>query len=424
MTTSHVAVSDDVQIRYATEEDLPGIVAVYGQSYPSPDFQADWVSQRFRTNERFGFADSVILAEMAGQIVGMLIVMPLEAFTPGGGLVPMHGVSTLAVSPVHRGLGLGSRLMRWSLQKAHDNGVPIISGFPYEYRYYSRFGYAAVGRAEHYSFTPTILPLFPERRHVRLLNEDDIAEVQVCHETYHRQRGTLSPRRSETAWQTWWPWYRFQAIGYPAEGPLEGLLLYEYKSITDQRLQHEAVIRDFVALTPAAERGLYGYLAGMADQVRTISMAVPVGDPLPMLWQEQRLADSKSVRRGDYTTGETLVNLFLRITHVPAAMTGRTYNGQDGQLTLACSDPDLAANEQALGLTFTAGVATIGAPVSAAPVLVCDIHTLAQIWSGSLAPSVAARWGTLELSDEALLPWLDAVFATASPPFIPDYDTF
>ena len=204
----------------------------------------------------------MIVAEHAGQIVGMLIVMRLEAFTPGAGLIPIHGVSTLAVSPVHRGLGLGSRLMRWSLQVAHDEGMAFIGGFPYEYRYYGRFGYTAVGR-EPYHFSPTLLPAFPERRRSACSMSSDIPEVQACHEAYHRARGALSVRRSEAAWQTWWPWYRFQAVGYPATGPLEGLLLYEYKAIPEHRLQHEAIVRDFVALTPAAERGLYGYLAGI-----------------------------------------------------------------------------------------------------------------------------------------------------------------
>ena len=33
--------ADDLAIRYATDDDLPALLAVYSQSYPSADFQAD-----------------------------------------------------------------------------------------------------------------------------------------------------------------------------------------------------------------------------------------------------------------------------------------------------------------------------------------------------------------------------------------------
>lgn len=420
----HEPARQTVAFRTATAADLPAIATLYNLAYPSPDFNPDWISQRFTHNERFPFPESLILAEQAGDLVGMSVVMPLEAYGHGGALMAMQGISTVAVSPLHRGRGIGSALMRHCLQMAHDAGTPISSCFPFEYAYYARFGFAPVGRSVRYQFPPQVLPPFPEGRHVRLLDAADIPEISDLNDRHHSRRGVLTPRRSRHAWQTWWPWYRFQAIGYPAQGPLEGFMLYDYATIADHRLLHEAIIRDFVAETPQAERALYGYLAGLTDQVRTITHVVAEGDPLPLLWTEQRLRDGKSVRRGDYTTGETLMGLTLRLSHVANALVCRSYNGANGDLVLEVTDPDLPENAGPWRLTLDDGVPTVQAAPAATPDLTCDVGTLASIWSGALSVSTAWRWGRIEVTDPAMLPLLDDAFQTASAPFVPEFDTF
>jgi predicted acetyltransferase len=413
-----------VALRTATSGDMQAIASLYNLAYPSPDFNPDWISQRFQNNERFPFPDSLNVAQDADRIVGMCVTMPLEVYSHGGGILPMQGISTVAVSPLQRGQGIGSSLMRHCLQVAHAAGTPIVSCFPFEYAYYSRFGFAPVGRSVRYQFPPQTLPPFPEGRQVRLLDADDIDEICALNDRYHSQQGVLTPRRSRHAWYTWWPWYRFQAIGYPAQGPLEGFMLYDYVTIADHRLQHEAVVRDFVALTPRAERAFYGYFAGLTDQVRTITMVVPEGDPLPLLWTEQRLRDGKSVRRGDFTTGETLMGLTLRISHVPHALCGRTYNGANGSLVLEITDSELPENMGPWRLSLAEGVATVEAAPDATPDLACDVLTLASLWSGALSVTAAWRWGRVEISDPAMLPLLDDAFRTPSAPFVPEFDTF
>jgi predicted acetyltransferase len=411
-------------LRQATTDDLPAIAALYNLAYPAPDFNADWIVQRFQNNERFAFPDSVIVAELDRQIVGMCVAMPLEIHTPGGGGVPMQGISTVAVSPVQRGRGIGGSLMRYCLRLAQAGNVPVVSCFPFEYRYYGRFGFTPVGRTTLHQFPPQVLPAFDEGLNVRLLSAEDIAEVGALHEGYHSGRDLISLRRSKQAWHTWWPWYRFQAVGYPATGPLEGFLLYDYKTITDHRLQHDAQVRDFVAVTPAAERGLFGYLARLADQVSLVTMAVPDGDPLPLLWTEQRLPTGKSMRRGDYATGETLIGLTLRISHVPTALVGRTYNGANGSLILAITDADLPENAGTWRLTFEDGVASVAVARGESADLTCDVSALAAIWSGAMPVSTAWRWGRIQLTDPAALPLLDDAFRTAGAPQVAEFDTF
>jgi predicted acetyltransferase len=153
-------------------------------------------------------------------------------------------------------------------------------------------------------------------------------------------------------------------------------------------------------------------------------MSVPEGEPLPLLWTEQRLPECKSVRRGDFTTGETLVGLTLRISHVPSALAARHYNSATGTLVVQIEDHDLPGNAGPWQVTFEDGVAAVAPAPDESPELACDVSTLASLWSGTMSVSTAWRWGRVQVSDEALLPWLDDAFRTRTAPFMPDYDTF
>jgi len=106
--------------------------------------------------------DAVIelLAEEAGQVVGMVLLSTLRSPVGAVGLAPV------AVHPDYQGVGIGSALVREAISKARGRGISAIFllGEP---GYYRRFGFS-VAAAE-----PFVSPYPPEHMMALLLRPDD-----------------------------------------------------------------------------------------------------------------------------------------------------------------------------------------------------------------------------------------------------------
>jgi predicted N-acetyltransferase YhbS len=81
-----------------------------------------------------------LVAELGGDIVGHVAVSPvvLSDDSPG-----WFGLGPISVLPEHQGRGIGSRLMRETLQRLRDSGARgcVLVGDP---GFYQRFGFRAV----------------------------------------------------------------------------------------------------------------------------------------------------------------------------------------------------------------------------------------------------------------------------------------
>jgi len=300
-------------------------------------------------------------------------------------LVPVAGVSWIAVLPTHRRQGILRSMMDRLLEDArrHEEVALILTAS--EGGIYGRFGYGVASQA---------LGIEMERRRVEwrtpapgrvrfVSPEEANAIAPAVFEQVRRTRpGVVS--RPDVWWEgEWWDTResapRFDVVFEGESGP-EGFALY---SVDGQWSEGESdktlFVRDLVATTSEATAGLWQYL-GSVDLIRTIkAWNVPTDTELPWLLTDSRVM--KITSRRDF--------LWLRPLDVCTLLAARTY-AVDGRLVLEVVDDGPAAGRYELdggpdGATCTR--------TDADPHLVLGADALGMIALGGIRPSVLHRAG-------------------------------
>lgn len=123
--------NDKVKLRPEKTEDIESIDRVVGEAF------GDQAEVRLvRLIRERGEALISLVAEMDGEVVGHVMVSPIDLDAPGR----FAGVAPLAVSPACQSKGIGGALMREAEQTARTLGIDalFLLGHP---NYYPRFGY-------------------------------------------------------------------------------------------------------------------------------------------------------------------------------------------------------------------------------------------------------------------------------------------
>jgi len=86
----------------------------------------------------------LIVAELDGEVVGTLQLMFLPSISFQGGLRAQ--VESVRVDKMYRGGGLGSNLMKWSIERAKQRGAHIVQLTSHRsredaHRFYERLGF-------------------------------------------------------------------------------------------------------------------------------------------------------------------------------------------------------------------------------------------------------------------------------------------
>ena len=131
-----------IEIRPATEADWEQIVEVDSRAF-----------HNFMTDEMIAFTrqslelDRFIVAVDDERVVAVCGAYSMEITMPGGGLLPVSGVTWVAVAVSHRRQGLLHRLMTALDHQAIEQSEPLMALRASEGGIYSRFGYGPVTRA-------------------------------------------------------------------------------------------------------------------------------------------------------------------------------------------------------------------------------------------------------------------------------------
>lgn len=139
-----------VNIRTATEADIPRILELYRQlalnpSDASPDADAGSIRRAFAETAALpGF--HLLVAEEDGQVLGTLVLAILPGLSHG--ISPFGVVEYMVVDEQHRSRGIGQVLMEYATQKAEAAGCyKVMLGSNKQrkdaHRFYHRMGYEA-----------------------------------------------------------------------------------------------------------------------------------------------------------------------------------------------------------------------------------------------------------------------------------------
>ena len=353
--------------------------------------------------------ENVRLARVNGKLAGGLVRQPMGQWF-GGKSVPMAGIRMVAVAPEHRAGGIGSQLMRATLEELHREGVPLSTLYPATQPVYRRPGFEQAGTRLCYRIPTRGIDLRDRTLTLRKITESDMPQVrEVYARRAKRTAGNLD--RSEWLWARIFdpPSWVSPTYGYLTEraGKIEGYLVYSQKQDTASAHDNEVMVVDFVALTADAGRRLLTFLADHRSVAEHVSFCGAPADPLLYLPSEQTF---KVTDRLDW---------MLRLVDVRAALTARGYPaGLTAELHLDVRDDVLPANNGhfVLHVADSRGQVAKGGRGE----LCIDVRGLAALYSGHLSPGELQATGYLEGSESAAAcagsvfagpaPWMSDIF--------------
>ena len=358
------------------EEEAQQLAAILGQSFAFPDTQKYF--------QRLGLENFRVVRE-GGRIVGGLGIYQMGQWF-GGKSLAMAGLAAVGVSPEQRGTGVAFELLSQTLQELYEREVPISALYPATQRLYRKVGYEQGGNACIYEIPTNSIGLSDRTLPLQPIIPTN---YQIFSDIYCQSaikiNGNLD--RNQAIWsRIVQP--REQEVIYAylvgSQSQPEGYIIFHQNAKESQ-----LVILDWVALTTAAAKRLWTFVADHCSQMETATWRGSVVHPLLLFLPEQ----SAKVKNSSIW--------MLRIVNVAKALSGRGYPvGVEAELHLAVQD-DLLTNNNGnfiLRVSGGSGEVTRGGKGE----LRLNIRGLSPLYTGLYTPHQLQFSGFLEATDRDL----------------------
>ncbi|KYF56945.1 acetyltransferase, partial [Sorangium cellulosum] len=264
------------------------------------------------------------------------------SMTSPGGVVPVAGLTMVAVNPTHRRRGILTRLIRRHLDDARAEGRPISSLWATEGGIYGRFGYGIASQACSISIERDRAAFRHEagaEGRARLL--DEAAALEAFAPVWERARAFAPGMLARS--KVWWQVRRLadndytrqgggplQRVVIEVDGRAEAYALYCMHHKWDASSIPVGSIRviEAIGATPLGTRLVWRYLFDIDLAQRIEASLLPPDHPLGLLLVEPR--------RLRLTASD---GIWVRIVDVEAALAARAYGSAEA-LTLEIVDRD------------------------------------------------------------------------------------
>jgi predicted acetyltransferase len=284
-----------VTIRRLVADDLEAYLRLRDASfgYPSGDDVRSELTARMAVSWG-AFAD--------GDLVASLSDARYEVFVAGV-RVPMAGIAAVQTAPERRRSGLAARLMDHALAVAHQGGVGWSLLYPFDPRFYARYGWQSLATGVQLEIPPERLGR-PDPRGTRVTGDLRDA-LQAVYERC-AARFTFANARTLGPWDVWHdmlPPAGRMGLAYR----LDDAFLVLQQTFDDDPHGLRLRVIDHGHATPTGRAALLGLLASFQGQASRVVIDVPSSDPLAWEWS------TRSARRGHRTP-------MARPADVPAAL--------------------------------------------------------------------------------------------------------
>ncbi|WP_347133551.1 enhanced intracellular survival protein Eis [Mycobacterium sp. DL] len=349
-------------------------------------------------------ADGAVVACDGPDVVGMALFLDLRLTVPGGAVLPMAGVSWVAVAPTHRRRGALRGMFDELHARMEAKRYPLAGLEASEAAIYGRFGYGAATAVHRLSVdrrTARFHDDVPDPGGVRVVRlAEHRGQLEDIFERWRLQNpgGLYSPPR---LWDEVLADREYSRHGGSAFFCLlhdDGFALYR---VHDGEGKGTVEITDLTAVTPEAHIALWRVLLGM-DLMATITVESHPGEVLPYLLTDQRLVRTVGVDDG----------LWLRMLDIPTVLQARSY-AADVSVVLDIADAVLGGGGR-FALDVSGGRARC-APTDAPADVHTDLSVLGSIYLGAHRASAFATAQRLRCNDSGLAAKLDAAFAVDVP---------
>jgi predicted acetyltransferase len=374
--------------------------------------------------------DRVFVVDDGEVLAGTAASFSMALALPGGGTLPLAGVTEVGVSPAYRRRGILRTLMEAVHDQALDRGEPIAGLTASEGGIYRRFGYGVATRFQSLSIDRSggaeIEPLTGDRgeptaaadgaTRIRLMSDAEARPVlpAVWERYWTRMPGEV--RRPAA----WWEMLaldfeedrdgasaRFVAVHDDAAGVPDGFVTYRVRQGwgSGRPLPHELSVESIAAVDDGIVAALLRFVLGV-DLVATVGWAAAPLD-LSFRW---RLANPRALQ----VTRE-VDHLWLRPFDVAACLAGRRY-AAEGAFVLEVIDPV----RPALGGRFRLEGGREGATCQrsdAEPDLVVGVADLGSLVLGGVSWSTLWRAGLVDERTPGAVTRADGMFRPDRAPY-------
>lgn len=390
----------EIEIRSPGDDsELAAFAAILAQSLQFPPLdQYNWA-------ERFG-VEQIRLAHVGGAVAGGLAIIRFGQWF-GGKSVPMVGISAVGVAPEHRARGVATTLMKSIVCALAEEGGALSGLYPATQPVYQRAGYERAGCRLGFRVSTATIDTRDRTLDIRPITDAD-------HESIHALYRARARRTAGNIDRIEWNWRRvFEPRGQRSFGYVvgtgdrdEGYITFtEQKS--DSHVYYDLHTTDFVALTPAAGRRLFTFLADHRSVGQGAVWFGSPADPLRYLPAEQQV---EVVDRFDWMT---------RVVDVRRALEARGYApGVRAEIHFEIEDAVLPANHGRFVLTVEDGTGHVATGGSGR--IRADIRGLAAIYTGFNSPAEMRVSGLVDGEENDLasagaafagpIPWMPEIF--------------
>lgn len=421
-------------IRPITEDDLPGFRNVHEHAFhgrpPSERAQALWLSRLE--------LDRTLAAFDGKAVVGAAGIFSFRMRVPGA-LIPVAGVTMVAVLPTHRRRGILSALMRRQFEDLSRGGEAVAALFASEANIYGRFGYGPA--SSHAFFTlkggeGRLAATAPadDRLRLRLADPATVrAELGKVYDVALAERPGFYARTD-----AWWD----RVLDDPKDewgsgSPLRCLLagddsgprgyaLFRAQGRWDDPTflpDSDLDVREAITADPAATAAVWGDLLSRDLTTEFRAEMRPVDDPLLHL-----LADPRRLRR------QVSDALWVRLVDVGRALGQRRYAcpvdvvievadealpQNQGRWRLTAGPDPVADSREAAGGTTAMGFGARCERTTAAADIVAPVRALGASYLGDTRLGALARAGLVTENRAGALAALSTALSWDPAPWCP-----
>ncbi len=372
-----------MELREITDDELQEAFLLSAQAFGQGGRDDDFAVNRRNDPNRLP-STSYGLWDAQGLQAKVSIISYRQHFGPDC-VFPMGGIGGVVSLPASRGRGYAGIMLRHALEKMRENGQFVSDLFPFSYEFYRRLGWEWVGLRNDYSVPTRILLPDKETEYVRAATAADRPAIQECYRNWAaRYRGLIE--RDVRLWNRVLDdgkqEYAYTFL-YEPDGKVEGYLTFKgWKS-------EETNLREFVVLTPRAQRALLGLLRRHEMQVDAFAWGAPSDDSL---WHQRYHSDIKT---------KTQPVTMARVVDVAAALAAWKPNaGYEGKVTVRIQDDVAAWNTGTWQADFSAGATAVKA-VDSEPEVSMDIQAFTQAYHGMPNLASLRKAGRLDVRSEA-----------------------
>lgn len=389
-----------IELRAPTDDEWTAVCEADGRGFGA-SYTAEEIERKRPMHDMARFR----IAIDRKHIVGVAGSYAMGATLPGGGSVPMGGVTWVSVAVTHRRQGLMRRLIGAIHDDIDARDEPLASLYASEGGIYHHVGYGPATQVRVTTIDPRLTRMraecVPSPGTVRCLEGDEI--VPAIDEIWRR---FCKVRAGETAKSRSVHEYLVESgktasDGYTALNYLahrDGYAVYRMKmQWNDGHPAHTVFVAELAAVTGEAHAALWHALLSL-DLVGSItSRIVPIDDPLPSL-----LENPRALRTTDLNDGA-----WLNVRDVQRCFGARTYRSVD-RIVVEVDGIRWAVDGGPDGASCKA--------VRSKPDLVASHGAFSSLLYGGVLPSALVATGRMRARDNGVVARADIFFTTSLAP--------